>query len=288
MFSNIFLIEDHVLNSNYDVSTNDQKNCFLNHRVFFKRNWLIHYLLFRKLNIFFESNEYNTKVCSFDKTYEIRVDDINCRWNDNRECHFCFVRKDIAWIIIYEWIDDSTRLLYELMINLLLSIDEYFKFNQWQMIFLNVKIVFIHIWNASWYAESMHRWLILNFAHDIEKSLIVEILDLTIMIFDVLLICFYFYSVWDIDCQRSRSRSHFETEMIEREIINSMCIKCVDVWHKYCFESFKFSLNLMYRIRLFEIDARVHIFRFILKLKFDLFDHSFSAKINDQWSNKYV
>ncbi len=127
MFLNTSLIEDHVLNSNYDVSINDQKNCFLNHRAFFKRNWLIHYLLFRKSNTFLESNEYNTKVCSFDETYEIRVDDINCRWSDDRECYSCFVRKNIAWMIICERIDDSTRLLYELMINSLLSIDEYFK-----------------------------------------------------------------------------------------------------------------------------------------------------------------
>jgi hypothetical protein len=160
--------------------------------------------------------------------------------------------------------------------------------SRWQMILLNARIVFIHIWNASWYAESMHRWLILNFAHDIKRFLIVEILDLIIMIFDVFLICFYSYSVWDIDCQRFRSRSHFETKMIEREIIDSMCIKCVDVWHECRSESSEFSLNLMYCIRFFEIDARVHIFRFILKLKFDLFDHSFSAKMNDQWSNKYV
>jgi hypothetical protein len=157
VFSNISSIENHVLNSNYDISTNDQKNCFLNHRVSFKRNWLIHYLLFWKSNISFESNEYNTRICSFDETYKARVDDINCRWSDDRECHSCLVRKNTAWIIIYEWIDDSTRLLYELMINSLLSIDEYFKFNRWQMILLNVKIVFIHIWNASWYAESMHR-----------------------------------------------------------------------------------------------------------------------------------
>jgi hypothetical protein len=67
-----------------------------------------------------------------------------------------------------------------------------------------------------------------------------------------------------------------------------MCIKCVDVWHECRLESSEFSLNFMYRIRFFEIDARVHIFRFILRLKFELFNHSFCAKINDQWSNKYA
>jgi hypothetical protein len=108
------------------------------------------------------------------------------------------------------------------------------------------------------------------------------------MIFDVLLIYFYSYSIWNIDCQRSRNRSHFETKMIEREIIDSMCIKCVNVWHECRFESFEFSLNFMYRIHFFKISARVHILRFILKLKFDLFEHLFSAKMNDQWSNKYA
>jgi hypothetical protein len=74
------------------------KNCFLNHRAFFKRNWLIHYLLFRKLNISFELNEYDTQICFFDETYEIRVDDINCRWSDDREYYFCLVRKTL-----HEW-----------------------------------------------------------------------------------------------------------------------------------------------------------------------------------------